>query len=743
MQNIVSQLKQRQVFRVATIYAVSAWPLIQIADLSVPALGLPDSFMTLLLQIFIAGFPVSLLFAWFFNFTTDGIILAKTDIKQENSPQVTLKTTIAVAGTLLLAFTLTLATQLYLGQTEIKPAPEQVTKTTTDVSSDSELSTAKQSIAILPFIAFSNDKEDEFFADGMVEELLNLLAKIPNLQVAARTSSFAYKSVTNKTIVEIGQELGVDIILEGSIRKNDTTNKIRITAQLIKVSSGEHLWSETYDREYRDIFQIQDDIARAVVKKMKSTLFDNQKQIQFVAETNSVDAMIAFGKGQNELSHRTITSIKTALKHFQQASSFDPNYARAYVGIADAYMLLAEYGNLSSKETRINAQKAIDKALTLDANLAAAYASQGLLLSYFDNNKAEQAFKKAISLNPNYAMAHMWYGTLLKSSGRLKSALQHFEQAFELDPKSPVAAYNLAKSHYSAGSEEKSMNMFSHIIANDPYYPGAYNLVGDILSNRGRLDDATAMYQRAIEIDPANKSAIFGLLHTAIDIGNTDSSTKWLEYAAQQPAVFSASDLNQMKALYYFARGEKSQAIAYLNNNNYDEKMSIMNYFLTGEKAIYQGLYPVAIDAFEKMRQQDLGNEGLFYLMSDGQAAIHLIYAYQQVNQSKKANSVISDFERYLQASINKAADNPAYYYNMAQVQLLKYQQDQALYYMQAAIDAGWVQAWKADIEPVFSSITDNTQFKQMMGGVAARLATMRTKIAADEAFMIADQATF
>jgi TolB-like protein len=388
LDSFLAQLRHRQVFKVATIYAVSAWPLIQIADLAVPALGLPDSVMTILLQVFLVGFPVSLIFAWLYNFTSKGIIRVNSDIDDDTTPQANVKTTLFVAGSLTLVVIITLACQLWLeGQ---NPQNTQSLNVEQQAQVQKPLSNGKkESIAILPFVPFSDDVEDEFFADGMVEELLNLLAKVPDLQVAARTSSFAYKGVSNKTIVEIGRELGVDTILEGSIRKNDTTNKIRVTAQLIKVRTGEHLWSETYDREYRDIFQIQDDIARAVVDKMKVTLLGQKSSFKFIAETNNVDSMVAFGKGQKELAHRTAPSINNALQHFKDAVKFDPKYARAFVGIADANILLALYGNSSKKEAYEAAKDALDTAFKLNPHLGAAYATQGLLLSNSDTKAAE------------------------------------------------------------------------------------------------------------------------------------------------------------------------------------------------------------------------------------------------------------------------------------------------------------------------------------------------------------------
>lgn len=741
MDSFLAQLRQRQVFKVATIYAVSAWPLIQIADLAVPALGLPDSVMTLLLQVFLIGFPMSLIFAWLYNFTSQGIVRVTNDEQQEEaSPQVNIKTTLSVAGTLAFAVVVILAGQLWLeGQ-----SPHNTAKTAEDsipIPPKVLSKGKKESIAILPFVPFSNDVEDEFFADGMVEELLNLLAKIPDLQVAARTSSFAYKGVSNKTIVEIGKELGVDTILEGSIRKNDVTNKIRVTAQLIKVSTGEHLWSETYDREYRDIFQIQDDIAKAVVDKMKITLLGKKASFEFVTETHNVDAMVAFGKGQKELTHRTAPSIHKALKHFQDAAALDPDYARAYVGIADANILLALYGNLPEEQANGAAKEALAMAFSLNPKLAAAHASQGLLLTGTDMDKAEQSFKQAIKFNPNYAMTYMWYGSLLQSSGDIKGAHQLFEQAYVLDPKSPIAAYNVAWCYYQSGSEKKAMDIFSKIISNDPYYPGAYNLVGDILSTRGRLDESINMYKRAIDVDPLNKGAIKGLLIANMDMGKTEQTQHWFDYANKQESQFSATDMNYMKARFFATQGEVNKAIDSLKGIKFDDANSGMSHYIEGEIAFYQGKYSQAIMAFERLRSLKSINDDYFYYLSEGQAALHLVYAYLQIEQLPQAKIIIDGFTDFLENSKTKKSNVPSYYYNMALISALNNNKSISYQYLQGAIDAGWVKAWQADFEPILAQMNKEKQFSQMMGGIRARLATMRTR--EEDEFLLAGSDTF
>jgi len=719
------QLKQRQVFKVATIYAVSAWPLIQIADLSVPALGLPDSFMTLLLAIFVSGFPISLVFAWLFNFTDHGIVWASKDSQEKSSPQTNIQTTIAVVGSLLIVFIITAGSQLYFEKDldDVQFSPQIIS----DLDANKTVSINKETIAILPFVAFSNDPNDEYFADGMVEELLNLLAKIPKLQVTARTSSFAYKGVSNKTITEIGKELGVDTILEGSIRRSDTTNQIRVTAQLIKASTGEHLWSQTYDREYKNIFQIQDEIATSVVDKMTQTLLGTTTHTKFLSETTNVEAMIANGKGQSELSHRTALSIKKALEHFTLATTIDNQYARAYVGIADANLLLALYGDLSRDTANRNAEEAINKALAINNQLAAAYASQGLLFSKMDVKNAELSFQKAIKLNENYAMAHMWYGSLLKWQGKKQLAHQHFEKAFELDPKSSVAAFNVAWGFYEAGEENKAMTFFSHIIANDPYYPGAYNLVGQILSDRGRLDESSKMFTRALDVDPKNKEALKGLIKASIDIGSTELTNKWIEYSKSYPNIISQGEIDFLTVRLLASQGKREEALSLLGTIQLSHKKMSKSNFIRGEKAYYEQDYLTVIDALEVLHQQD--NKTDFYSQDHGQGIAHLAYAYKAIGNKAKADEIILEFESFLQNDVTKKTNNPSYFYNMALLKALQDKESESFYYLQGSIDVGWVTVWQAELEPILSKLQLNSQFSLMMGGVRARLATMRSKM--------------
>ena len=727
MENLLAQLKRRQIFKVATIYVVTAWPLIQIVDVAAKPLGIPDSLLVLLFKVFVVGFPVSLIFAWLINFTPDGLVLASADQAAKpgdlSSRKVTIRAFLAVAGSLLIALVITLASQFII-------EPKQQFKENNSVAVSKPLTLLGQSklesIAVLPFLTFSENPNDEFFVDGMVEELLNLLAKIPDLQVASRTSSFAYKGVKNKSIVAIGKELGVDTILEGSFRKNDVSNTIRVTAQLIDASTGNHFWSETFDREYSDIFEIQDFIANAVVQKMKTTLLGDQPVLKLEQGTNSVEAMVEYGKGQTELAHRTSTSIQTALGHFTAAVKLDNQYASAYVGIADANILLALYGNLPRSEATVAAQQAIDSALTINGELGTAHASQGLLYTESHRNDlAEESFKRAIEYNPSYAMSYMWYGSFLQGRGEINAAHQLFEKAFKLDPKSPVAAFNVAWGRYQLGEEDKAMELFSTIIANDPYYPGAYLLVANILKGRGRLDEAIGMYERALEVDPLSKSAVSGLLIATMDMQYFEATDQWFEYLEDKPDIFSHTETTFMTARYFAAMGEVIKAIDYMSKVEFALDEQKQRLFVEAEMQFYQQNYAAAAKSYELFIEQLDSGENLFFHASEGQGAVHLAHSYSKLGQLAKADELISNYQTFLEQSALHKAKKPLYYYNMALLSALKNKDIESFSYLQGAIQVGWVEIWKAKLEPIFENIKTQERFSQMIGGIEAKLAVM------------------
>jgi TolB-like protein/Tfp pilus assembly protein PilF len=316
----------------------------------------------------------------------------------------------------------------------------------------------RDSIAVLPFANLSGDPAQDYFSDGMSEELLNLLARVPGLQVAARTSSFAYKGKT-VDIREVGRELGVATVLEGSVRQSGV--RVRITAQLIDTETGFHLWSETYDRELKDIFSVQDEISGAIVEQLKLELKPEQQAAvrRDKAPTSNVQAYELYLQGRAAWKKRGRDNLLRAVELFQQAIARDPAFARAHAALASAYVVLPGYTPEDDYDQFMAlAERSARQALTLDANIGEAHAvlalqaaNRGQLLD------AESGFFFAISLEPLEATPHHWYSLLLAKVGRLDAALEQARRAQELDPSGPVLALNLANMYLMRGEHEQAI----------------------------------------------------------------------------------------------------------------------------------------------------------------------------------------------------------------------------------------------------------------------------------------------
>jgi serine/threonine-protein kinase len=293
----------------------------------------------------------------------------------------------------------------------------------------------EKSIAVLPFVDMSPQKDQEYFCDGMTEALINRLSNVQELRVPARTSAFFFKGKKGD-VREVGNKLNVQTVLEGSVQKSG--NRLRITVQLINVSDGYHLWSEKYDRELKDIFAIQDEITLAIMQKLKMHLLSEERAVLMTRYTDNIEAYNLYSKGRYFWNKRTVDAMESSIKYFRQAAKEDPKYALAYVGIADAYIMLAYtgLGAMNPQQAYPQARQAILKALEIDKTLAEAHASLAMIHCSFDWDwaNAEKEFKLAITLNPNYAYTHHWYAIYLTQMGRLAEADIEIKKARELEP---------------------------------------------------------------------------------------------------------------------------------------------------------------------------------------------------------------------------------------------------------------------------------------------------------------------
>ena len=376
--SLFDELKRRNVFKVGVAYIVAAWLLLQLTDILVDLLGLSESAGKYVIFLLILGFPIALFFAWAFELTPEGIKKEKdVDRSQSVTKQTGRKLNFMIIGVMAVALAYFAYDKMVLS-TARDAALIEATPTAMSDQAATENGPAQldKSIAVLPFVNMSEDTSNEYFSDGISEEILNALAKVKELQVAGRTSSFAFKG-QKQDLRGIGEALGVDHILEGSVRKAGDT--VRITAQLIRVDSGFHMWSESYDRKLDDVFAIQDEIANAILVQLKAHLVGEAPMTVLSARTNS-QAYDNYLLAKQRMYERSKLPLESAAALLDQAIALDPTYAPAYAQRGVTAMLLADnsYGDIPWKQASSSAKMYLDQALMLDHELAEALAGLGL-----------------------------------------------------------------------------------------------------------------------------------------------------------------------------------------------------------------------------------------------------------------------------------------------------------------------------------------------------------------------------
>jgi len=418
------------------------------------------------------------------------------------------------------------------------------------------------SIAVLPFTNLSADKEQDYFCDGMAEEVINALSQVEDLRVVARTSAFSFRG-REIDVREIGQKLNVQTLLEGSVRK--AGNRIRITAQLINVEDGYHLWSERFDRDLADVFAIQDEISLAIMDKLKVKLLGNEKEKMLKRYTQNLEAYDLYLKGRYHWNRRMPEALRKAMMHFEQVIQKDPNYALAYAGLADCYSMLAQVYVLPPKEAFPKAKALASKALEIDETLAEAHTSLAFALGcfYWDWAGAEREFKRAIELNLNYATAHQWFAMVLVKLGRTSEALQEIHKALELDPFSLIINTSAGFVYLYAGREDKAVEQAEKVLDMDPTFFGAYFILIDVNERKRKYDEAVDMGLKGFSLAGfVSQQELTSLREIYASSGRIGYLRRWLEIT--QSKAEQGQVLNYHIASLYVRLDETEKAIDYL-----------------------------------------------------------------------------------------------------------------------------------------------------------------------------------
>ena len=485
-----AELKRRNVYKVAVAYAVVAWLLIQAASIFFPAFDAPPWVMKIFIIAIIFGFPVALIFSWAFEITPEGIKL-ESEIEPNKSIQ-------RRTGRKIVAITIALAVVaagLFVYQLVLQRS------TTTPRQREAATAAPNKSIAVLPFVNMSADKNDEYLSDGMTEELINVLAKVPGLRVPGRTSCFAFKGKNEEDIFrKVGDQLHVGTVLEGSVRK--AGDKLRVTAQLINVSDGYHLWSKDYDGDVKDILNFQSSVAEQVVQALQVKLGGEGTRVLAKKPTENPEAHRLYLLGRYEFAKYTQTGWNNAIRYYEQALQIDPEFALAYCGLADNYAYMGSVV-MPEKEAIAKEKEFAQKALALDPELAEAHMSFALaLVADYDWRNGLKEFDRALELNPNLAFAYELQAWTLNGLGRFDEAIAKTRKAVELDPLNPFFQMSLSFYQYWAGQYDDAIAQARKTLEMDPNSAISHFLLGLSFLKKGDTAGAIAELQKSKAPDP-------------------------------------------------------------------------------------------------------------------------------------------------------------------------------------------------------------------------------------------------
>jgi len=570
--NFIEELKRRNVFKVATAYTIAGWLIIQVVSTVSPQLGFPDWVPPFFTVLVLVGFPLSLIFAWAFELTPEGLKKSQeVNITESVTNRTGKKLNGVIITVLSMAVVFLLIERVFFAKASILE----------NASFESNFETA--SIAVLPFEDFSLGGDQEYFADGLSEELLNALAKVEELKVAGRTSSFKFKG-QNENLSLIGQELKVDHILEGSVRK--AGNRIRITAQLIKVEDGFHVWSENFDRELtiENIFDIQEEISRKVMEELKVRLLPQLEEDLKTNPTDDIEAYNAYlAATQLEVTDE-LDDLKKAVEKYKEAIRIDPSFSLAYARLAYVYGDLNWKGNLSLEDMKGLMRENIDRALLIDGNEGKAYEALGYYyLNIEDNQKALETYERAIELLPGDSEVLVGYHDVLHEFSRHDDSHKILEKAYQIDPLNPDIAAHLGGHYVNLGEAEKGLELFDKVLERYPDYKGvklrkaqAYAGIGV-----GEIGKSFISTYQLYKADPKNVDLIVYLHDLAESLGFE---------TFQEYMIIKMGELYPNNQQYYFM-----YANYYSEHGKIDEVLE----FVDTQRGIFSDNFNKEIDTFK------------------------------------------------------------------------------------------------------------------------------------------------
>jgi TolB-like protein/Flp pilus assembly protein TadD len=721
---VLTELNRRKVLRTVGAYAVAVFVVLQLMDAAVEPLRIPDWLPTLVVIFLILGFPLVFILAWHFDITSEGVKKTHTEGLLTRAQNMGLFS-MMMLGMLGLGY----GFFNYYSNVFLTNGPDQ---TVLSANQQREFVAPENSIAVLPFTDFSEDSSQGYFSDGIAEEILNVLANVSGLHVAARTSSFAFRS-PDKDIREIGRLLNVRTVLEGSIRKSG--DRIRLTAQLINVEDGYHIWSNSYDRKLDDVFAIQDEVASAIATALVDSFAGLEQKPE--SRTQDLAAFEAYRTGRLHWWRRSPDELQKAITLFARALEHDPAFAPAYAAMADSWLLLAMYGNLTNIKATERAMPMIEKALEIDPESAEAFAALGLARWQIgQTDAAESALRQSLSLNDDYIPAYLWLGGLLGELGRLPEQSQILQQAMAIDPLNELLAINFAGNLASRGDYEAGINLLQDLISLRPDSATLLRIISEFVMNNGDLVSAWRYAVQSYDLEPESPVVIESLASAWAMLGEVEKAEELL-----MGGLKIASDNYSLRKNYFFlmlkqGRLEKAERLLVEQFGNtveeLPEQLQQYYYYQKGMISIVAGDKDTARNLFEQAlsegSDQALNGEQIFFMTFSSKLQ-------RDAGNAELAEERLVSAERAVRRARINGVDDAEIYYAESSINALRGRPEAALESLQQAYDHGFRGVWMLGIDLRLDSLRQEPQFVDIKQKIERDIAQARSEV---ESFAIA-----
>lgn len=684
LKGFFSELRRRNVVSTIVPYLGLVWLLLQIVSVITPLLNLSPIVGTLVTIILFSGFPIMLYLSWYYNFTLEGLKKIPEDTTGEIKPFGKLRW----SGLLVIVFGSILLGTNYYSQIRL-----ELTKKNEGIVQVVKAS----SIAVIPFEDHSPEKNQAYLSFGLAEELTGLLGKYSDLSVAASRSVFALDE-KQLSPIDIGKRLNVDALLSGSIVV--VGDRLSLRTELIEVQSGKIIWTEKFTRKFKNIFEIEEQISRAVVNLLQERYL-KVGAVTTEGKTASTDAYVMYLKGREEYRKQTTESMQRARKLFDQAIALDPEYAHAYVGAADSVMLLAKdqrkFGILEPEIAAQLAEQYLANAFIRSTEIPEAYAIQGKVFELKKQmDEALSALDKAISLNPNLAIAHMWRYTLLESMALFEESQASLEKAFKLDPISIATKYNVALNYVHKRDIENATVLFNELIEDFPESPFGYEGLANAVQYSGELAKSVKLRHKVLELTPENINIETAYYATILNLGLAQYAQSLINDSFWRPNIFLRSE--QFPKLFE----EMDFQLASNPDDGWIEFEAGWYHLLVGNKM--RGI-ELVLASYEHLDPNDL------LLVPNCIPAMEIAWALNQDDRKQEARALVERCAELTNIDVDEMWTE--HYYLASRIAAFKGNDANAIAFLKKAIDSGWREWWTPK-DPLFSSILNQDDAQQL-----------------------------